>query len=182
MSLSTTIINVPELLRRAQVKSGDVVADFGTGREGRIAIPAGQSVGNSGVSYAIDVVKSILPAVQTKARMRGANNVQTVWSDLEIYAATRAIRDNSLDAGFLVTTLFQSSKRAEMITECHRMIRPGGRLVIVDWKPEVQTPIGPPQQMRVHPQEAQEICKKLNMQLTEEFDASPYHWGLIFIK
>lgn len=182
MELPSVIINVPEVLRRAKLKIGDTVADFGTGREGRLAIPAGHIIGNDGIAYAVDVVKAILPAVQTKAKMRGVNNVQTVWSDLEMYGATRAIRDNSLEVGFLVTTLFQSSKHADMIKECHRMIRPGGRLVVVDWKPGMQAPLGPPEQMRVHPEAVTAICQQLKMQLQESFEAGAYHWGLIFVK
>lgn len=182
MEVSTVIINVAEVLRRARIKPGDAVADLGTGREGKIAIPAGQIVGENGVAYAVDVVKTILPAVQTKAKMRGVNNIQTVWSDLEMYGATRAIRDNSLDIGFLVTVLFQSTKHADIIKEAHRMVRPGGRLVVVDWKPGAQTPVGPPAHMRVHPEAIQEICKRFAMQLQDTFEAGPYHWGLIFVK
>ncbi len=182
MPLPTIIIDVSEILHRAQVKPGDVVADFGTGREGRLAIPAGQLVGSSGVVYAVDVVKVILPAVLTKAKMRGVNNLQTVWSNLEIYGATRTIRDNSVTVGFLVTTLFQSAKHADIITECHRMIQPGGRLVVVDWKPGMRAPLGPSEDRRVHPEEVKTICGKLAMQLADEFEAGPYHWGLIFIK
>jgi len=176
------IINVPEILRRAELKPGDVVADLGTGREGRLAIPAGKIVGENGVSYAVDVVKAILPTVQSKAKMHNVHNVQTVWSDLEVYGATKVIRDNTLAVGFLVTTLFQSRKHAEIIQECHRMIRPGGKLVIVDWKPGINSPLGPTEEMRVHPEEVKQICTQLSMQFHGEFEAGMYHWGLVFIK
>ncbi len=182
MELPKIIIDIPKILHQSGIKPGDMVADLGTGREGRMAIPAAQIVGESGASYAIDVVKAILPAVQTKAKMRGANNVQTVWSDLEVYGATRAIRDNTLTIGYLVTTLFQSSKHEAMIKECHRMIRPGGKLVMVDWKPGVQTRVGPEEARRVHPEEVKSICEKMNMHQVDEFEAGPYHWGLIFVK
>ena len=132
MQLNSQIIDVQAILRYAQLKVGDVVADFGTGREGKIALPAARIVGKAGTVYAVDVVKAILPAVQTKAKLHGLENVTTVWSDLEIYGATKTIRDNVLSAGFLVTVLFQSKKRQDMIQECHRTIRPGGRLVVVE--------------------------------------------------
>lgn len=182
MELPKIIIDVPKILQRSEIKPGDAVADLGTGREGRMAIPAAQIVGESGASYAVDVVKAILPAVQAKARMRAVNNVQTVWSDLEVYGATRAIRDNTLTIGYVVTTLFQSSKRPEMLRECHRMVRPGGKLVVVDWKPGVKAPLGPEEARRVHPEEVKGICEKLGMHLVDEFEAGPYHWGLIFVK
>lgn len=182
MQRTSTLIDVPTILRHAQLKMGDTVADFGTGREGKIALPAAQVVGKNGTVYAVDVVKAILPAVQTKAKMHGLNNVTTVWSDLELYGATKTIRDNSLNAGFLVTVLFQSKHRAELVQECHRMIRPGGKLVVADWKVGVQSPLGPLDNLRVHPQEIKTIADELHMQLVEEFEVGPYHWGLVFLK
>lgn len=176
------IIDVPEILRRAELKPGDVVADLGTGREGRLAIPAGKVVGDSGISYAVDVVKAILPTIQSKAKMHNVHNVKTIWSDLEVYGATKAIRDNTLTVGFVVTTLFQSTKHADMLYECHRMVRPGGKLIVVDWKPGMNSPLGPAEHLRVHPEEVKGICAKLSMQLHSEFEAGLYHWGLVFIK
>lgn len=182
MQLNSTIIDVQAILRHAQLKMGDTVADFGTGREGKIALPAARLVGKEGTVYAVDIVKAILPAVQTKAKLHGLDNVMIVWSDLEIYGATKTIRDNSLAAGFLVTVLFQSKQRAEMLQECYRMLRPGGKLVVVDWKPGVNSPLGPVDNMRVHPSEIKKFANDLHMQLIEEFEAGSYHWGLVFLK
>lgn len=182
MPYNTVIIDAPGIIKRLGLKSGSKVADFGTGREGRMALAAGKVIGDHGVAYAVDVVKSILPSVANKAKMHGINNVQPVWSDLEIYGATRAIPDNTLDVGFLVTTLFQSSRRPQMMAECHRMVKPGGKLVVVDWKPGADMPLGPEEDRRVHASEVKEYAKELSMQLADEFEAGPYHWGLIFIK
>lgn len=182
MPYNTIIIDVPDILKRAQVRPGSVIADLGTGREGRMALGAGKIIGESGVAYAVDVVKAILPAIASKATMHGINNVQTVWSDLEIYGATKAIADNSLDVGFLVTTLFQSNKREEMMKESHRMVRPGGKLVVVDWKPGSNAPLGPEEERRVHTDEIKSLAADLGMTLVDEFDAGQYHWGLIFTK
>ncbi|MFA6475252.1 MAG: methyltransferase domain-containing protein [Patescibacteria group bacterium] len=182
MQMNSPMIDVKTILYHAQLKLGDYVADFGTGREAKLALPAAAQVGKNGIVYAVDVVKTILPAVQNKAKMHGLNNVQTVWSDLEIYGATKAIRDNSLMVGFMVTVLFQSKQRAKMVQECHRMVRPGGKLIVVDWKPDVTAPLGPVNDMRVHPEEVKKIAEDLHMQLTAEFNAGPYHWGLVFVK
>ena len=182
MQQNSIIIDVQKILYHAQLKLGDSVADFGTGREAKLALPSAKAVGNNGKVYAVDVVKAILPSVQNKARMHGLNNVQVVWSDLEIYGATKAIRDNSLAAGFVVTVLFQSKQRAALLKECHRMVRPGGKLIVADWKPGIAAPLGPVEDMRVHPEEVKRIATDLNMHLADEFDAGPYHWALVFVK
>lgn len=182
MPYNTVIIDAPGIVQRAGVKSGDIIADLGTGREGRMALAGGKVVGDNGKAYAVDVVKSILPAIASKAKMHGINNVETVWSDLEMYGATRAIPDNRLDVGFLVTTLFQSNNRKAMMEECVRMIKPGGKLVVVDWKPDVQAPLGPEMNRRVYSDEIKTIAAELKLQLVDEFDAGVYHWGLMFTR
>ena len=182
MQLSSSLINIPAVLKHGAIKVGDTVADFGTGREGKIALPAAKLIGVNGQAYAVDVVKTILPTIQTKARMHGLNNVVPVWSDLERYGATKTIRDNTLAAGFVVTVLFQSKQHEALLKECQRMVRPGGRLEVADWKPGVNAPLGPVEDMRVHPEEIKQLAGKLGMQLAGEFEAGPYHWGLVFIK
>ncbi len=182
MPYKTVIIDIPAILQRAGVKPGMVVADFGTGREGRMALGAGKIIGDSGKAYAIDVVKTILPTIANKATMHGINNVETVWSDLEVYGATKVIADNSVDVGFLVTTLFQSRERLSMMKESLRMIQPGGKLVVVDWRPDVSATLGPEMDRRVHVEEIVKYAQELNIELVEEFEPGEYHWGLIFVK
>lgn len=178
----STIIDLAKLLEHAHLKPGDKVADLGTGREGKMALLASRPVGATGVVYAVDVVKDILPAVATKARMRALNNIQTVWSDLEIYQATRIIRDNTLAAAFLVTILFQSHKREAIMQESYRMIRPGGKLIVADWKAGMKAALGPDNALRVDPSEVKQYAQALHLKLLEEFEAGPYHWGLVFEK
>lgn len=182
MQTNSVIIDVQKILYHAQLKLGDSVADFGTGREAKMALPAAKAVGNNGTVYAVDVVKAILPAVENKAKMHGINNLHTIWSDLEVYGATKAIRDNSLAAGFAVTVLFQSKQRAALLKECQRMVRPGGKLIVADWKPNVSAPLGPVEEMRVHPEEIKKTAADLGLHLVDEFDAGPYHWALVFVK
>lgn len=178
----STIIDLALLVKHAQLKPGDKVADLGTGREGKIALVASRVVGDSGVAYAVDVVKDILPAVATKARMRGLNNVQTIWSDLEVYQATRTIRDNTLTAAFLVTILFQSQKKQAILREGYRMVRPGGKLIVADWKRGVKAALGPDVALRVSPEEVKQYAQELHLNFVEEFEAGPYHWALVFEK
>lgn len=170
------------IINRVQLKPGEVVGDLGTGREGRMAIAAGKIIGDHGKVYAVDVVKAILPVVATKAKLVGVNTIQTVWSDLEVYGAARAIADQTLTVAFMITVLFQSQKRYDMLHEAARMLQPGGRLVVVDWKPGTHTPFGPSEDRRVHASEVEHYAEQLNLKLVEQFEAGPYHWGLIFMK
>lgn len=175
------MLDVEKIISKIKLKEGQIVADLGVGRESKFVIPLAKTVGPEGRVYVADIVKSILPNVKNKTQMYGLNNVETVWTDLEIYGAAKAIISDTLDAGFLVTVLFQSTNEEAMIKESLRMVKKGGYLVIVDWK-KTETPFGPDLARRVDPEKIKKICAKLNLKLIEEMDAGEYHFGLIFRK
>jgi len=176
------MFNVPLILKKLDLKPGDIVADLGTGREGRMAISAAQFIGDDGIAYAVDVVKAILPGIQTKAAMYGLNNVHTVWSNLEVYGGAKVIADNSCDAVFLVTVLFQSQKHLEILKEAIRVLKPKGKMVVVDWKVKTEATFGPALSVRINPEGIKKLAVELGLKLQEEFEAGQCHWGLIFVK
>jgi ubiquinone/menaquinone biosynthesis C-methylase UbiE len=149
------------------------------GREGNFVLSAAKIVTQTGHVYALDVVKEILELIAGKAQDAGFQNVEPVWTDLEMYGAARAVVTGSLDVAVLANTLFQSQKKADMIKECVRMIKPGGRLLVVEWKP-VETVFGPPVTDRVTPDAMKELAHTEGLRLTEEFEAGEYHWGQLY--
>lgn len=175
------VLDAAALLQRAGVGVGMTVADFGVGREGSFMLNAARMVTERGTVFAIDVVQDILRLVEELAHNAGVSNVVTVWSDLEMYGAAQRVADNSVDVGILANTLFQSQERAAMLKECMRMVKPGGKLLMVDWK-AVDTALGPPMEQRVSAEEMKEVGAAAGAHLLEEFDAGEYHWGLLFEK
>lgn len=168
------------LFKKVGIETGMHIADFGCGGAGHFIIPAAEKIGRGGIAYAVDIQKTVLAGVESKAKMAGVNNIKTIWSNLEIYKATK-IKDEELDIGFLINTLFQTKKYKEMILESIRMIKKGGKLLAVDWK-HIPVAFGPALEDRVSKITIKEICAQINLPLIEEFDAGHYHWGLIFQK
>jgi len=171
-----------DVLAKIGVDAGMAVGDLGCGNLGYFSIISAKRVGSSGVVYAVDILKSALEAVANIARQNGLDNIKTVWSNLEMLGATR-IAEGTLDAAFLHNVLFQSNKKELIIKESRRLLKDGGKLMIIDWL-KSQGPIGfgPPEAVRPDPEELKEIGKKIGLRLEEEFTAGPYHFGLIFIK
>jgi ubiquinone/menaquinone biosynthesis C-methylase UbiE len=126
-------------------------------------------------------MKDILRLAEEKANAAGAQNVTTVWTDLEIYGAAKRVIDGSVDVALLINTIFQSQQKADMMRECVRMLKSGGTLLIVDWKP-TQTAIGPDIDHRVGPDEIKKIAVTNRLRVAEEFEAGEYHWGMLLKK
>ena len=182
MAYETIIINIPEVLKKAGIRPGQTVADLGTGREGRFALAAGRVIGEYGKVWAVDIIKDLLPSIETKATMLGINNVKTVWSDLEVFGgAKNTISDKSVDIAILATVLYQSKKHQAMIEEAIRMLKDNGKLIIVDWLKK-DTPFGPPMESRIDFNKIKQMTAKLDLQLLEEFNTGKFYYALIFQK
>lgn len=167
-----------EILARLGVKTGSKVADLGCGGAGHFIIPAAHLVGSNTVAYAADIMKTVLHAVASKARIEGVNNIRTVWTNLENVGATN-IKEKSLDFSLLINVLFQSKNRQKMITEAIRLLKDEGKLLVIDWN-KVATTLGPPVENRVDEMEIKKTAQSLNLKLVDEFKAGKYHYGLIF--
>jgi len=175
------LLDVNFILRETiAIQPGQIVADLGAGGAAYFTIQAAKIVGSQGEVYAVDVVKNTLSSIEGKARMAGLYNIKTVWSNLEILGATK-IPAETLDHALLINILFQTQKKADILAEAIRLLKPGGRLTIVDWN-DTKPSFSPSAEMQVDQNELINIAKKLNLQLEQEFKAGNYHFGLIFIK
>jgi hypothetical protein len=55
------------------------------------------------------------------------------------------------------------------------------KMLIIEWK-HIDSPLGPPLNKKVQKSALKEAAPKLGLSLEDEFEAGPYHYGLIFHK
>jgi ubiquinone/menaquinone biosynthesis C-methylase UbiE len=174
------LLDVNFILSKANIGQNTKIADFGCGTTGHFIFPASDLVGKRGKVYAVDILKTALETIKRRIKQDNIENMITIWTDLEVFGATK-IESGSLDAGLLVNTLYQSKKRAEIIRESIRLLKKGGKLVVVEWK-NVASPFGPPPDMQVNKENLIKATKKLGLEIEDEFDAGKYHFGVVFAK
>ena len=68
-----------------------------------------------------------------------------------------------------------------MLTEAHRLLKEGGRLLLVEWAAS-SGPLGPAPSMRVNKEEIENLAAAVGFKKIKEFPASSSHYGLIFEK
>ncbi|PIR06786.1 MAG: hypothetical protein COV55_02335 [Candidatus Komeilibacteria bacterium CG11_big_fil_rev_8_21_14_0_20_36_20] len=174
------LLNFGNILKNIlQLQPGNIVADLGAGG-GLFTMQAARLVGDRGQVYAVDVVKGTLGEIESKARMIGLYNIKIIWSNLEIVGATK-IPEGSLDFALLVNILFQSKKHYEIIAEGTRLLKSGGKLLIIDWSNTTQG-FAPPDDLQVDQEKIQGYAQQLDLKLLQSFKAGKYHFGLIFEK
>jgi len=176
-------INPEAILLEISVKVGDKAADFGSGA-GYFTIPLARAVGDEGKVWAIDVLRSALDIIESKAKLERLFNVETIRGNLEMPGGSR-LKEKSADIILLSNILFQSRKHSEILEEAKRVLKDDGRLVIIDWIPEKCHLLGPGQPGAGWPlsQElAEKEAKSVGFKLERKFSAGTYHYGLIFKK
>lgn len=174
------LIDADLIFEKASIESGMVIADLGVGSSGRYVFPVAELVGTAGLVYAVDILKTNLQTIERRIKVDNVKNVEVVWSDIEVFNATK-IENSSLDVAFLINTLYQSYKRPQIIREAARMLKDKGKIVVVEWK-KIASPFGPPPEFRVRKDNLITICKKNGLIVDGEFFAGKYHYGLIFMK
>ena len=118
-----------ELLRVAGAGPGSTVVDYGSG-PGFLTIPAAEVVGPAGRVIGVDVEPRMHSLVADLARGRGLTNVECLHPD-----EARRLPDGLADVVGAALFLhdFQPAQRAELLAELHRLCRPGGHLLVIEW-------------------------------------------------
>jgi ubiquinone/menaquinone biosynthesis C-methylase UbiE len=170
----TGFLNPNEVLNQLEIKEGMIAADFGSG-SGGWAIPLAKRL-KSGKVYAIDVQEEMLSALRGKAEIENIFNIETKRTDV---AKGTEIRANSLDLVLLTNILFQNENKEKILSEATRVLSPGGQILAVDW---LERAAMGPTGGRVSAEEVKRIAKEIGLKVQKEFNASAFHWGLIFSK
>jgi ubiquinone/menaquinone biosynthesis C-methylase UbiE len=174
------LIDARSLLEKMGIGEKMVVADLGCGKRAYFSLQAAKLVGSFGLVYAVDVLKTALKNVISMANLFGVANIKTVWADLEVFGATK-ILDQTIDLVIINNVLFQASKSEIILQEAGRILKKGGKLLVTDWK-KTLIPFGPSAENRIDPEKIKNQAQGVGLILIDEFEAGPYHFGLIFEK
>jgi ubiquinone/menaquinone biosynthesis C-methylase UbiE len=158
---------------------GQHVADFGCG-SGFFTLARAKVVGSNGRVAAIDVMKEPLESVHTRAESSGLHNIDMIRADLEVLGGTK-LPDGSQDCVMMKNVLFQSEKKAEMLAEAVRVLKPGGKLVVIDWA-KGHGGFGPPDSLRSDEADVKSLCTGAGVRPDAALPVDQYHFGFIAIK
>lgn len=120
----------PDLVLAAlELKPGMTVADIGAG-SGYYSWRMAERVGASGTVYAVDIQTEMIKLLEGEMSRRGASNVKVMLgttTDPRLPAGT-------LDLVLMVDVYHEFEFPYEMLTSIVRALKPGGRLVFVEYR------------------------------------------------
>jgi ubiquinone/menaquinone biosynthesis C-methylase UbiE len=156
---------------------GMKIADLGTG-SGHYALAAAAAIGHDGRVYAIDIQEDVLTSLKNAAHEAKRRNIETIWGDFEKLGGTR-LKDHVVDAVILSNVLFQVESHHDALKEVKRILKPGGKLLVIDWSGSYGG-LGPRPERIVPEREAEELFITAGFHKVKSLRAGPHHYGIIF--
>jgi ubiquinone/menaquinone biosynthesis C-methylase UbiE len=164
-------LNPEKILEKLNLNKKMVAADFGCG-SGGWTIPLAKKVK---WVFAIDIQQEPLSALRSRMRMEKVFNIDPLKGNVE---GKTTLISESCDLVLMTNLLFQVEDIKKVFEEAKRVLKKGGKILVVDWKENAE--VGP--EKRVSKEKIEEIAKEVGLIFEKEFEAGIYHFGLIFSK
>ena len=128
-----------DVLALLNIVPGEVIADIGAGT-GYFSLPMAERAGNTGLVIAVDAQAEMLDWIRRKMEASGISNIQMVHAEAQATTLPR----KSCDLVFMANVWHEFPDRVAVLAEAARILKRGGRLAILDWRPYVERVAGPP--------------------------------------
>ena len=152
---SFDLIDKETFFQAVDLRDGITFLDVACGR-GLYSLAVAERIGVSGTVVAVDLWEEGIGLLRAEAASRGATSIRAYVGD-----ASRKIpaEGKSIDISMLATVLHDfvlDGVAGQVLPEVVRVMKPGGKLVIVEFK-KIDGPPGPPVTSRLAPAEVEKI-------------------------
>lgn len=173
-----SFFNVDLILSELHIDSTvqDVV-EVGCGY-GTFTIPVAKTI--RGSLFAFDIEKEMLDVVASKIAEHTIPNVSLELRD--ILTQTTGLAENTIDYILLFNILHHDAP-IDFLNESWRILKPGGKVGIIHWRSDIETPRGPDLSIRPRPEQVLAWMDATMFELdVAPKNLEPYHYGMVFSK
>lgn len=117
------------IVKQLEITPGMAVADIGAGTGLFLELLARQT-GPNGKVYAVDISPKFVGFLDRRRREKGLHHVEAVLCTRD----SVALPEGSIDLAFVCDTYHHFEYPRSTLASIHRALRPGGRLVVVDFE------------------------------------------------
>ena len=168
-----------KVIDQCSIQVGMDIADLGAG-SGGYSIAAAKSLISTGRVYSVGVHKDLLVKLKNRATREGLYNIEVIWGDIEAPNGTK-LREMTIDLALVCNVLFQVENQANLLKEIKRILKPGGRVLLVDWADSFGG-LGPEPKAVIKKDAAMNIFEQAGFHLDREVSAGAHHYGMLFKK
>jgi ubiquinone/menaquinone biosynthesis C-methylase UbiE len=157
------------------LREDDIMIDIGCGT-GYFTIPASEITGPMGKVIGVDISQEMLDEVRSKINGIG-HNIELVLSN----SVELPVRDSQATFALLSNVLHEAEDMMGMLAEASRVLKPGGRLAIIEWE-KTEMPVGPPIEHRLHHEEIMKMVMDSGFTMAKISPAGDYHIACSAVK
>lgn len=117
-----------QILAALALEPGMRVADVGAGT-GLFTVLFSDAVGDDGWVYAVDIAPKFIEHIATRAQAAGINNITPVLCDED----SVNLPAESIELAYVCDTYHHFEHPQKTVASIYKALRPGGRLVVVDF-------------------------------------------------
>jgi ubiquinone/menaquinone biosynthesis C-methylase UbiE len=158
------------ILSEIGVTRGDVFVDVGCG-DGFFAIPAARRVGASGAVYGVDINVYAVRRLRDEAARVGVTNLTAMTGRAE----DTVFGEACVDVVFFGIDLHDFQDPRQVLRNARRMLKPGGRVIDLDWKKEPME-LGPPLRIRFSEEDATRLLTEAGFTVESVKAIGRYHY------
>jgi len=153
------------------------VVEIGCGY-GTFTIPVAKSI--KSMLYAFDVEPSMIETAERNVRSAGLHNVR--FSHRDIIESGTGLEEGSVGL-VLLFNILHSEHRRTFLEEASRILAQSGRVAIIHWRKDIETPRGPRTELRPDLQTILDASTGLGLSYQGKSGIlKPYHWGIQLTK
>jgi ubiquinone/menaquinone biosynthesis C-methylase UbiE len=104
--------------------------------------------------YACDISETMINWIRKNVTPDYENIIPVKMEDSSV-----PLPDESADFLFMINLHHELDRPAPTLRECHRLLKPGGKIAISDWK-KIDTEQGPPTEHRIEAKEIEDQLRK----------------------
>jgi cyclopropane fatty-acyl-phospholipid synthase-like methyltransferase len=160
-----------EVIQALALEPGAHVADLGAGT-GYFTVRLA-NVLPEGRVYAVDIETDMVRYLESRAQREGLRNVTALKGQPDDPRLPGPV-----DLVLLVDVYHHIGDRTRYFRNLSRSLRPGGRVAIVDFRPD--SPAGPPRAARIAPETVKAEMKAAGYAVTAEHRFLPYQYFVVF--
>ena len=117
------------VVKELQLRPNSDIADIGAGT-GFYSLLFAKAVGATGNVFALDITEDFILNINRRANEQNLRNIHAVLSNQK----DTLLAPQSIDLAFVCATYHHFEYPQAMLASIHRALRPGGKLVIIDFR------------------------------------------------
>lgn len=163
-------------LKAAGFSDGMTLADIGSGTG--VLIFEARKLKDSKI-YSVEMSEVMIGIQEDRISSRKIENIEIINQNVDRNKID--IEDNSCDVVSMITVLHEIGDKESIMDEISRILKPKGRLLIVEFNKE-KTSFGPPLYQRLSGEEIEVVCGEFGFKKTEQTCLGDNFYRVIFEK